>query len=310
MATDPLSDDRMIPVVEGKLYALANPYELNGMTQTFPVWARGFAPSNCYLLLEDEEALLVDAGLSVHEHALLAQIGELLDGRRLKLYVTRFGEFDNICNAHAIVENFDVHTLYAPWPTASLWMGVRPKYSPPGTPVGRGPLGRLTNVTTVDGGSITLGAGRLLTPIKSTLRLLQAQWLYDHATGTVFSSDAFTHVWRDTEEGPWAVTDADDEMTAEQVLAYLTATRFWWLNGAETEPLIRDLRQALAPFADIRAIAPGYGCALLGADVARRQISLVEEALRMAASRPAHGVDLGRTYRDAEDPSGQRAEAR
>ena len=304
VVTEASRDNRVIPLEGGRGYVLANPYELDGMTHTFPVWARGYAPSNSYLLIEDDEALLVDAGLSVHEDALLGQIGELIGDRRLALYVTRFGEFNTICNVHAIVENFEVSALYAPWPDASLWMEVRPKYAPPGTRVGSGPLGRLANVKTADGKAIRLGGERRITPVRATLRLLTTDWLYDHGTGTLFTSDAFTHVWRESAAGPWAVQpEEDDGTTAEQVLDYMTATRFWWLNGADTEPLIRRLGEAFARFPDVRAIGPGYGCALLGQSVARRHLRLVEDALRLAATRTPNGVDLGLTYQDATDPS-------
>lgn len=293
----------MVPFGGGSLYVLANPYELKGTTHTFPVWARGFAPSNSYLLLGDGEALLVDTGLSAHEEALLAQVGELLGDRRLALYSSRFGEFNTICNAHAIVENFDVSALYVPWEGASMWMEIRPKYAPPGTRVGSGPLGRLTNVKTVDGEAFTLGAGRRITPLRASMRLITAQWLYDHETGTLFTSDAFTHVWRESAEGPWTVSPDEDGTTAERVLDYLTATRYWWLNGADTAPLIGQLQAAVDGLPELRAIAPGYGCALLGPEVAARHFGLVEEALRLAAGRTPNGVELGGTYIDAADPA-------
>ena len=47
--------------------------------------------------------------------------------------------------------------------------------------------------------------------MQAPLRLIATRWLYDRATRTLFSSDMFTHVWRDSETGPWIVTDADND---------------------------------------------------------------------------------------------------
>jgi hypothetical protein len=312
MLSPPTSDSRMIPLDRDKIFVLANPYQLDGPTHTFPAWATGFAPSNSYLLLEDDEALLVDTGLSVHEDALLAQVGELLGDRRLAIYSTRFGEFNTICNVRALVENFDVAALYAAWPNASQWMDIRPKYTPPGTRIGHGRLARLRNITTSSGGSITIGAagaGRRIKTVMGALRLLPAHWLWDESTGTLLTSDAFTHVWRESSEGPWIVTPDCDAMSADEVLDYLTATRFWWLSGANTAPLIEHLQQAFHEFPDLRAIGPGYGCALVGTGVAKRHLNLLEDALRLATTLTSNGVYLGQTYQDATPQSGASAGA-
>ena len=55
---------------EGKAYALQNVLPLDGRISAYPGSARGFAPSNCYLLYEDDGAILLDTGYNGHRRSL------------------------------------------------------------------------------------------------------------------------------------------------------------------------------------------------------------------------------------------------
>src|SRR5690606_5934553 len=96
-----------IELLEGRLYALANGYSLDGRCSWHPSQVRGTAPMNCYLLVEGERALLIDTGLTVHEQAVVEQIESCLpEGCELEILAMRLGEFDSVCNIFPIVERF------------------------------------------------------------------------------------------------------------------------------------------------------------------------------------------------------------
>ncbi|MEL0144085.1 MAG: hypothetical protein VW931_05200, partial [Alphaproteobacteria bacterium] len=57
-----------------RVYALHNTFELDGRVSAYPRTARGYSPSNCYMLLDDGAAMLLDTGYTTHEGAILNQL--------------------------------------------------------------------------------------------------------------------------------------------------------------------------------------------------------------------------------------------
>ena len=44
-----------------------------------------------------------------------------------------------------------------------------------------------------------------------TATLAATRWIYDEATKTLFTSDMWTHTWREQTDGPWIIQDGDDD---------------------------------------------------------------------------------------------------
>jgi hypothetical protein len=118
-----MSGNSIATLAEGQLYALQNAYQLDGRVSSYPESVRGFTAANCYLLKENDGALLLDTGFAAHEEAILAQLGELLDDDTpLYLFPLRINEFMSVCNAMAIAERFNVVACYAPIPDVDCWL--------------------------------------------------------------------------------------------------------------------------------------------------------------------------------------------
>ncbi|HMJ03651.1 MAG TPA: MBL fold metallo-hydrolase [Conexibacter sp.] len=285
-----------IALADGALWALAHPYELDGRVSTHAADARGFAPMNSYLLVEGDAALLVDTGLSVHEHALIAQLEALLPAdATLSLLPTRIGEFAPICNVRALVERFATGTLYGSQGDPALWVDFRPEHAPYGSPTRQGAMADLDVALLSGATTLTVDPGgvRVVDCFPAPLRLLPAFWAYDRATRTLFTADAFTHAWRADERGPWVVRDVDDAPDAAAVCAHMTRSRFWWLAGADTRLIAEQIADVFATH-EVETIAPAFGCVLHGRDVARRHHELLQEALELAGAAPSVGVAAGR----------------
>jgi hypothetical protein len=260
----------------GRLYALQNPFVLDGRVSCYAASARGFSVANSYLLTEPDVAMLIDTGFGKDEPTIRAQIESLIaPGLPLSLFPLRLNEFMSINNVETFAGHFNVETCYTSNIDAALWFDFGAKTD------GRDTLAsmKVTAVTRSD--VINLGAGgRAIDVMNAPIRLIATRWLYDRATRTLFSSDLFTHVWRDVETGPWVVTDADNDPTSQSdVRSFMLNTRYWWLEGAPTDAIRRGIDK-IFDTCDIETIAPGYGCILRGRNVVARHYRMLDEFLK------------------------------
>jgi flavorubredoxin len=263
-------------IAEGKLYALQNPFALDGRISSYPGSARGYSVANSYLLTQSDAAMLIDTGFAKHEPVIRAQIESLITpGMPLSLFPLRLNEFMSINNVEAFAGHFNVETCYTSNIDAALWFDFGTKAE------GRDILEsmKVTAVTRAD--TIQLGKkDRTIDVIQAPIRLIATRWLYDRATRTLFSSDMFTHVWRDTQNGPWIVTEADNDSTSlRDMRSFLLNTRYWWLEGAPTDSIRRGIGNVFDKY-DVETIAPGYGCILRGRHVVARHYKMLDEILK------------------------------
>ncbi len=256
-------------LADDRLYALQNPFALDGRVSSYPASARGFSVVNSYLLTQPDAAMLIDTGFGKDEPAIRAQIEQLIaPGLPFSMFPLRLNEFMSINNVESFAGHFNVETCYTSNPDAALWFDFGAKAE------GRDILKsmKVTAVTRAD--TIELGkSGRAIDVMQAPLRLIATRWLYDRATRTLFSSDMFTHVWRDTDKGPWIVTEADNDPTSlRDVRSFMLNTRYWWLEGAPTDSIRRGIGNVFDTY-DIETIAPGYGCILRGRSVVDAALS-------------------------------------
>jgi hypothetical protein len=279
-----------LSLAEGRLVALVNPLELDGRGSSHPFDVRGLSTMNCYLLVEDGRALLLGTGYSVHQESLLAQLDELVGGRRLTLVIPRV-EFPSMCNARPIADRFPVDVVYQRLPThPSQFLNFRPGFQP-----GPGGLRDVTLEPIRPDAPVLLdpaGARRLRFMLPE-LRLLPSSWAYDDGTRTLFTGDMFSWVWRETPAGPWLLEgDGDDPTTPARVAHFLLRNRYWWLAGGATAALRSAVAEVFDRF-EVAVVAPDHGCLLAGGALARHR-RLLDDALAAAAELPADGVGAGR----------------
>jgi glyoxylase-like metal-dependent hydrolase (beta-lactamase superfamily II) len=266
----------------GRLYALSNGYAVDGRVSWHPPQARGVAPMNCYLLREDDAALLIDTGLTNHEDALLQQLRErLLPEDTLSIFLLRQGEIDSCCNLGPIVSAFGVRDVYGQYDDSPGWADFRLR----ATRIAHQQALNEVTTTVVHGvDEVTVGASsrRILKTFRPGLRLLNTHWAYDEATKTLFTSDFFSYAYRSDPAAPWTVTSEDEGPGLDRVRDHLLATRYWWLAGARTDGLRRALAEPFERY-DIETIAPAYGCLFVGSSVVERQYMIVDELLANGA---------------------------
>ncbi len=262
-------------LADNRLYALQNPFALDGRVSSYPASARGFSVANSYLLTQPDAAMLIDTGFGKDEPVIRGQVESLIaPGLPLSMFPLRLNEFMSINNVESFAGHFNVETCYTSNIDAALWFDFGAKAE------GRDILKsmKVTAVTRAD--TIELGKeGRAIDVMQAPIRLIATRWLYDRATRTLFSSDMFTHIWRDTATGPWIVDETDNDSTSlRDVRSFMLNTRYWWLEGAPTDTIRRGIGNVFDKY-DIECIAPGYGCILRGRNVVARHYAMLDEFL-------------------------------
>lgn len=282
-------------LAEGELYALCNPYAVDGRVTWHDPQARGFAPMNTYVLREGGHALLIDTGISIHTDALLAELAEVL-GERSELAVlhTRIGEYTTICNTIPIAERFGIATVHSEQGDSPRWVDFRPGHGrDAGAPQ---PLAgaRIELFSVPDTIAVDPAATRVLDIFHATLRLLPTSWVYDRRTRTLFTSDVFTHLVAPDSDGPWVVTAETDPSTVELVRRHLLSTRYWWLAGARLEAIRESIAETFARH-DVETVAPDFGCIIRGRELVARHVEMLDAILaEVSQMAPAAGAGAGR----------------
>lgn len=284
----------------GQTYALSNPFALDGRVSTHPGRARGWAPMQSYLILEKDAALLVDTGFSVHADALVAALRDrLAPGVVLSVLSLRIGDYSANANVRPLAEQLQVGDYYGTFAESVSWGDVLPEYGSFGGPIGGGALRgfRHAKIGNSNPEALYVGsAGRELEIFAAPLRLLPGFWAYDAATLTLFTSDVFGEVWRDTPAGPWHTVAGDPAPSSTHTWDVLVSGRYWWLSGARTTTLREQLANIFERY-DVESIAPAFGCVIRGRDRVRAELESLMAALEFAEHQPQDGIAVGREAR-------------
>jgi len=271
-----MSISSITELVEGRVYALHNTFELNGQISAYPQDARGFAPANCYLLIDDDAAMLLDTGYAAHEGAILEQLDGLLDREMpLSIIPLRLNEFMSVSNVMAIAKRFNVVECFSPVPDVEEWVEFETLRGEE-----KNPTLKTTLLGRGDRTRVSLGPNRTIDVLNAPIRLITTRWIYDEATKILFSSDMFSHVWNQVEDSPWQIGDNEEDNVTDFpfVRSFLLNTRYWWIEGANMTPVRQAVNDVFEQF-DIQAIAPGYGTVFRGRGHVERQFGMLDEVL-------------------------------
>ena len=271
-----MSVSSITELAAGRVYALHNTFELNGRISAYPKSARGFAPANCYLLIDDNAAMLLDTGYTSHEGAILEQLDSLLDrDMPLSIFPLRLNEFMSVCNTMAIAKRFNVVECFSNVPDIEEWVEFETLRGEE-----RNPILKTTLLARGAHGQVSMGPNRAIDVLNAPIRLISTRWIYDAASKILFSSDMFSHIWSDVEDSPWQLGDNEEDPVTDFAFlrSYLLNTRYWWIEGANMTPVRKGVADVFESF-DIETIAPGYGTILRGRGHVERQFEVLDEVL-------------------------------
>lgn len=259
-----------VELVTDRLYLLGDAVELDGRVSWVPPHVRGWAPVNCYALVEPGAVLVVDPGPAVLRERVADQLEALVaPGTPVSVLLTR-AEPDTVGGLGELDRRFGVRRLYAgggPNPFDGFSAAADPD---------PGRRERIQLERTPDGFAVDVAPGRPVRMLRPAVRLLATWWAHDEATGTLFTSDSFGHAVLARRDGPRIVTAAGRPAVPD-VRDHLTA-KFGWLAHART-PALREGTLALFDGRTVTRIAPGHGCVIEGQDAVRAHLDAVDAAL-------------------------------
>ena len=181
-----MSVSSVTELVAGKVYALHNTFELNGKISAYPEKARGFSPANCYLLIDEKAAMLLDTGYTAHEGAILEQLDSLLDREMpLSIFPLRINEFMSVCNTMAIAKRFNVVECFSNVPNIEEWVEFETLRGEE-----RNPILKTTLLGRGEQSEVFLGEKRKINVLTAPIRLISTRWIYDESSKILFSSDS------------------------------------------------------------------------------------------------------------------------
>ena len=257
---------------DGKIFALQNIFPLDGRVSAYPSSTVGYSCSNCYLLYENDGALLLDTGYSSHEDIILQQLSSILEPNTpLSIFPLRINEFMSVGNAMAISKEFNVVQCYSHVPDMSFWLDFETTESK---------KAKLIPTTVLKFPSkIEIGEkNRIVDAFGAPIQLIATRWVYDETTKTLFSSDTFAQYSQKNAQGPWIIEENKKSNNYNLTKSFLLNSRYWWLEGANTLPLIKDINEIFKNF-EVQTIAPGYGSIINGKKLVNEEFSTLKQIL-------------------------------
>ena len=256
------AETRAVELVPGRVYALGAAIPLDGRVSWVPPRARGFQASHAHLLLEGSRALLNDTGVEAVGPAVLQQLAALVPiGSPLTVIVSR-PEFD--CSG-SMAELARRYQLSGGGVYDFTRVGLRNlRFDTPS--------GQLEPGTRIE-----LGPDRSLLCVPAPIRMLMTRWLYDEATQTLFTADAFTHAIAATPAETRVVRDPAPP-SVDQVAEFMVA-KFWWLPHLRSSHVGDAVEQLFARH-EVEAIAPSYGAVVQGRAAVVAHVQAVVAAIR------------------------------
>ena len=268
-------------LADGRLFVAGGYIRADGRTSWLPDSALGWQPANCYALLDQDRCVLIDTGVAAHAELVVEQLQAVVPtGVPLSIFLTR-AELDCIGNVGPISERLEVEGVFAggntnPFDAFDAVESARATV--------RVHVGKRTGAA-----PIALSESRSLEVLDAPLRLLATYWVFDAATGTLFTSDSFGHQLVDSTDSRRVVTD-DDECVPHVVEQYLLA-KFGWIAEADTTP-VRAALEAVFANRKVEIIAPTNGCAIVGRAAVAAHYEAVQGVLaRLSRPRPARGPE-------------------
>jgi flavorubredoxin len=258
-------------LIADRLFVMGGTVPADGRMTWAPVGSRRHQPQNCFVLRDGGAMLVVDPGPAIVLTGVLAGLESQPPVDRSPLvFLTRY-QLDGIGNLGPVAELLTPSAVYS-----GGVINPFDSFDQVGAAQGRDLSLTFTRITPgepIDYGDCTF---EVLPPL---LRLLATYWGFDRATGTLFTSDSFTHgMVADPAARPVIDDLATDPTTLEDVRGHIHAT-FEWLDGANTAPIVEHLRRMFGE-REVQVIAPDRGCVLQSREVVERHLELMIEALQ------------------------------
>ena len=273
------------------LHAVGGTLPSGGFSYLIPPQLGGAVPVQCYVLSSEGQSLVLDTGLAVHRAAIEAGLASVLPEGQREIVVSRW-ELDAIINLPWMIERFGIRRLHSVgeldpmdfftgFDNANIEAQIKAR------------IPRVPRSSMMPGAVIPVGAMRLEV-MRTSLRLLLTNWFYEQTTATLFSSDAFGLGSRPGAAGPF-VAEPSELALSDRLVRDTLRWKLDWLSGADTAPVIEDLRAFFAE-RPVARICPAFGGVIEGTEAVARMVEATADAIAALGREPQrsafHGFDL------------------
>ena len=240
---------------------------------------------------QPDAAWLIDTGFGGDEAALRAQIESLIPRTLpLSLLPLRLNEFMSIQNIDPFTLYFNVKECFTGNPDAAFWFDFGA-----GSDSGQNTLDSSTSPpSAARRRSRSANMGRPVVVYQAPIRLIATRWIYDEATKTMFTSDMFTHTWRDRAGRPVDHPGRRRRPDRLRPRALVPAQHPLLVAGGRRHREAPRRHRQDPDKHDIETIAPGYGCILRGKKTVEKHIKLVDDVLSSLDKSVATSRYVGR----------------
>jgi len=250
-----------------------------------PSWmaprSRGWLPVQCYGLRDGEHFVLIDTGLVGHGETIRAGLAELTRGTRNRHVMLTRREPDTMMNLPWIVREFGIHSIRCCGPIDPFDLVERLDEAHTSSDV-KAAFGISVDFLTPN--SRTTYDSMSLEIMRPGIRILATDWMYESSTRTLFCSDLWGFVTRESIEQPVILDRDGDCLSTEAIEDHLLA-KFDWLCGIDTAPIAAGVSDVLARY-QVDRLAPSYGCIIEGQELVERVVARTLQALERLAARP------------------------
>jgi flavorubredoxin len=270
---DAVAASGIVELVPDRVFRIGGAIELDGRVSWAPTDARGLQPLNCYLVIENDEALLIDTGPPCHRHNVVAQLRELIPHTAtLSIFLTR-PEYACVGNLGPISIEMPVERVMVG--SHKLVIGgfamleklVVEQWSV-----------HIPEVLPISpGDAISLAGSELLDVISAPLRSLNnTTWVYDRTSSVLFSSDTFGQTAMASGDS-LVMRAAADLPLFESFRGHLLA-KFDWLADARSCPIAQEITEILEK-RKVAVLAPSQGRIVAGSDTVQTLLALLQRVL-------------------------------
>lgn len=273
-------------ICPGRLFAIGGSIPVGGGVPSWmPEHASGWLPMQCYVLRDDDSAIIIDTGTTVHRDEIRAGLDALLPKPAdVRVLMTR-REPDCSLNLDWIVKDFGI-------PLVSCGGDLNPLdfFASMDDASAEALITR-----TVEARFEFIRADQLLTVgsfqvdvLRPAVRVLSGNWLYERSTRTLFCSDFWGFMMRPSPSAPKAIAPAGGDITVDKIRDF-TGTKFDWLRSIDTSPIIRELQETMERCPADR-ICPTYGCAIEGREAVKSLAAITYEAMDQLGRLPRASI--------------------
>lgn len=254
---------------------------------------RRYVPAHCYVLRSGGRALILDGGLGIHRDRIRAGLSALLAGYDDRHMLLLRREPDAIANLPWIAREFGIRTVSSGGGTNPLDFFEMVDHLSSAAQIRI--MSGLTATDVVPGDTVACGDLRI-DVLRTNFRILTTNWLYEHATRTLFCADSWGMLDQPGPRGPALLAAGAADLAPERIADHF-AQKFDWLIGTNPDLLIAELRELFTKYR-IERVCPSFGCVIEGEAATGLLLERTVIALQQLEAMPRADVLAGIDWRE------------